>query len=245
MKEIVRSVVICAPREAVYRYFTDSERFARWWGAGSRIDPRAGGELVIRYPNGVMAGGTVVEMDEGKRIVFTYGYQDPKKPIPLGGSRVEVVLDEIAEGTRVTLRHSNVAPELIAEHAPGWRFQLSLFAKAVAEEVHAAAAERVDSWFAAWNERDPAARRAALACAADDVTFVDDFACLAGIDDIVDHIRAVHERLFARIEREGPVAACQGTALVRWRAEGVGAGTNVFDFGPDGRIARVVGFWGK
>ena len=37
MNEIVRTVVICAPREAVYRYFTDSERFARWWGTGSRI----------------------------------------------------------------------------------------------------------------------------------------------------------------------------------------------------------------
>jgi uncharacterized protein YndB with AHSA1/START domain len=245
MREIVRSVVICAPREAVYRFFTDSERFARWWGAGSRIDPRAGGELVIRYPDGVIAGGQVVEMDEGKRIVFTYGYADPKKPIPLGGSRVEVVLDEIAEGTRVTLRHSNVPPETVAEHAPGWRFQLSLFAKVVAADVHAAAEERVDAWFAAWNEPDPGARRAALACAADDVTFLDDYACIAGLDDLVDHIRAVRERVFAHVERDGSVAFCQGTALVRWRVEGVGAGTNVFDFGPDGRIERMVGFWGK
>ena len=47
-----REITIGAPRETVFAYFTDSERFARWWGAGSRIDPRPGGEVEIRYPNG-------------------------------------------------------------------------------------------------------------------------------------------------------------------------------------------------
>ena len=34
-----RTVTIAARRETVFRYFTDSERFAAWWGAGSTIEP--------------------------------------------------------------------------------------------------------------------------------------------------------------------------------------------------------------
>ena len=37
---VERTVTIAARRETVFRYFTDSERFAAWWGAGSTIDPR-------------------------------------------------------------------------------------------------------------------------------------------------------------------------------------------------------------
>jgi hypothetical protein len=49
--------------------------------------------------------------------------------------------------------------------------------------------------------------------------------------------------------REGEVRQCQGTAIADWSAnkpDGTVAarGTNVYDLAPDGRIARVVGFWG-
>ena len=59
---VERTVTIAARRETVFRYFTDSERFAAWWGAGSTIEPRAGGAVHVRYPNGVVAGGEVVEI---------------------------------------------------------------------------------------------------------------------------------------------------------------------------------------
>ena len=35
-----RAVVIEAPQEVVFRYFTDEKRWAAWWGTGSTIDPR-------------------------------------------------------------------------------------------------------------------------------------------------------------------------------------------------------------
>ena len=38
-----REILIHAGRETVFRFFTDSERFARWWGPGSRIEPRVAG----------------------------------------------------------------------------------------------------------------------------------------------------------------------------------------------------------
>ena len=50
-----RTIVIRARRETVFRYFTDSLRWAQWWGAGSMIDPEVGGKLFVRYPNAVEA----------------------------------------------------------------------------------------------------------------------------------------------------------------------------------------------
>jgi hypothetical protein len=51
------------------------------------------------------------------------------------------------------------------------------------------------------------------------------------------------------LRRVGDPALSHGHALVRWEvrdAQGAvqGAGTNAVSFAPDGRLARVVGFWG-
>ena len=46
-----RVVEISARRDTVFRYFTDSERCAAWWGSGSTIDARPGGSVRIRYPD--------------------------------------------------------------------------------------------------------------------------------------------------------------------------------------------------
>jgi hypothetical protein len=48
-----RTITIGAPPATVFRYFTDSARWAAWWGVGSTIDPRPGGRVYIRYPNAV------------------------------------------------------------------------------------------------------------------------------------------------------------------------------------------------
>src|SRR5215813_6961561 len=95
---LARTLVIQARREIVFRYFTDTERWARWWGAGSTIDARPGGRLKIRYPNGVEVLGEVIEIAPPERIVFTYGYENGK-PIPLGGSHVTIELEAQNKGT--------------------------------------------------------------------------------------------------------------------------------------------------
>jgi uncharacterized protein YndB with AHSA1/START domain len=86
-----RTVLIEAEPETVFRFFTDSARWAMWWGAGSTIDARPGGQLRIRYPGGVEATGEVIEVDAPRRLVFTYGYVSGK-PIPPGASLVTIRL---------------------------------------------------------------------------------------------------------------------------------------------------------
>ncbi len=245
-----RTVAIVARRETVFRYFTDSERFAAWWGAGSRIEPRAGGAVHIRFPNGVVAGGEVVEISPVERVVFTYGFESGQ-PIPAGASRVTITLEETARGTLVRLKHELPTAQARDEHVQGWRYQLAVFAHVVAAEAHAGAGALADRFFALWGEADAATRRTALeAIAVEAIAFRDPYSCTHGFDDLLAHVEAARRFMPGVVlERRGEARQCQGVALVDWEVRGPdGAvrakGTNVFELAPDGRVARVTGLWG-
>ena len=138
-QHIDRTIVIGAPPAAVFKYFTDPVRWAAWWGAGSTIDARPGGRVFIKYPGGNEASGEVVDIAPPSRIVFTYGYNSGT-PIAPGDSRVTIELDAVAQGTRLRLSHAFADAAVREEHVQGWRYQLSLFANVVTDEVHATAA---------------------------------------------------------------------------------------------------------
>jgi uncharacterized protein YndB with AHSA1/START domain len=244
-----RHIVIQASPETVFRYFTDTARWASWWGSGSSIDARPGGSLLIRHPNGIEVAGEVLEVEVPHRIVFTYGYVCGH-PIPAGASRVTVRVAAHSRGAELNLTHNFSDPTVRDMHIQGWRFQLSLFANVVADEVNAGAAGVVDGWFAAWSLTDDGERRAALTgIVRPEVRFGDRFSALAGVDDVVAHIGAAQRFMPPmRIERRGDVRHCLGVVLADWAATGAngeprGAGTNVFTLGADGLIESVTGFW--
>jgi uncharacterized protein YndB with AHSA1/START domain len=245
-----REVLIRAPRPLVFRYFTDSARFARWWGAGSTIEGRVGGAVHIVYPGGSVASGTVLALEPERRIVFSYGYEGEKKPIAPGGSRVTIELADVAAGTQLRLVHEIHDATVRDHHVQGWRYQLALFANAVANELHAGAAQVVDGWFAAWNEPDEARRNALLAAVTTaDVVSSDAFSALRGREDLAGHVTATRAHMpGVVVARQGDVRHCQGMVLADWSlrtADGraVGGGRDVFELDPAGRIERVVGFW--
>jgi uncharacterized protein YndB with AHSA1/START domain len=244
-----RTIVIEAPRDLVFRYFTDSTRWSAWWGAGSTIDPRPGGSVYIRHPGGVEASGEVVEAQPPNRIVFTYGFNSGK-PIPPGASRVTIDLEQAARGTRLRLRHEFDDVAARDEHVQGWRYQLSVFANVVADDLHRDAARIVDSWFACWAEPDERVRRRDLsAIASSGVRMKDRFSSVEGLDELMPHISAAQRFMPGlRLSRQGDARQCQGTVLADWTAAGAdaqprGRGTNVFVLGPDGLIEAVTGFW--
>jgi len=243
-----RTVTIRATRENVFRFFTDSARWAAWWGAGSTIDARQGGALYIRHPGGVESRGEVVELQPPARIVFTYGFVSGK-PMAVGASLVTIELEAEGALTRVHLSHEFADEAARDEHVQGWRYQLSLFANVVADEIYAGAADVVDGWFAAWSETDAIARRAAFGrIAAPDVRFSDRFSLVDGVDDLSTHVGAAQRFMpGVTIRREGSVRQCQGSALVDWiwlksTGEEFARGTNVFVLAPDGRVESAVGF---
>jgi uncharacterized protein YndB with AHSA1/START domain len=243
-----RSVVIQATPETVFRFFSDSERWSRWWGAGSTIDARAGGKVYIRHPNGIETVGEVLEVEPPRRIVFTYGFPTGK-PIPPGGSRVTVKLEPCEAGTRLHLVHEFSDATQRDHHVQGWRFQLSVFANVVADEVFADAARVADAWFNAWAVADDAARTAAFAkIVAQDIQFRDRFSLIDGMDELAAHAGAAQRFMpGVRMQRNGEARHCQGMILADWVAlDGDGkqrmSGTNVFILGLDGRIRSATGF---
>ena len=242
-----RTVLIRATPEIVFGFFTDSVRWASWWGAGSTIDARPGGKVYILHPGAVEVLGEVIEVDPLKRIVFTYGYATGK-PMPPGGSRVTITLQNDAEGTRLHLLHefAEAAPRDV--HIQGWRFQLSLFGNVAANEAYANAQETIDSWFAAWMVADAGVRDEILGrIATREVGFRDRYSLLEGSADLTAHIAAA-QRFMPGIglTRKGNVRHCQGTVLADWTAAGPDgvermSGTSVFVLSPDGRIDSVTG----
>ena len=244
-----RSLVIRAPRDLVFRYFTDNERFARWWGEGSTIDARVGGEVRIVYPNRVVARGAITVFEPDRRIAFTYGYEQGHPELPPAGSLVTIELADDENGTWLAMRHDLPEAKIRDHHVPGWRYHFAVFANVVTAECHRDVAAVVDRWFAAWAETEPRRRRELLAaCTTDGVSMQDAWSCLVGRDELDGHIANTHVHLPGmRMRRDGEPRQCQGTALVGWiAADDAGnprvRGKNVFRLAPDGRIAAAAGF---
>lgn len=249
--QLTRQVIIRASREVVFRYFTDSGRFAAWWGAGSAIEPRPGGPVRIVYPGGIVVTGEVVTLRPAQEISFTYGYEAQNRElIPPGGSLVTITLRDHAEGTLLDLRHDLATAAARDAHIPGWRYQLAMFANITAGEAYPATEGTLDRYFALWSEPDPARRLATLEAIADrDLVFRDRFGVTRGREDLAAHIGASQQHMPGlALAREGAVQQCQGTAIADWCARApdgklVARGRNVFDLGPDGRLTRIIGIW--
>src|SRR3984957_2744295 len=245
--KVERTVEIQASCETVFSFFTDSARWAKWWGAGSAIEPYAGGRVYIRHPNAVEVVGEVIEIVPPVRIVFTWGNAGGK-PITEGASLVTILLERNGAGTKLRLLHEFNDEAMRDEHVQGWRFQLALFANVVADEMFADAAGLVDAWFNAWALEDQKARDTEFArIAVADVRFRDRFSLLDGLADLSAHAGASQRFMPGiRMRRKGNVRHCQGTIVADWVATSADgqermSGMNVFAMGPSGRIDSVTG----
>ena len=116
--------VIAAPREIVWRAWTDPSRLERWWIPApmvvrvERLEVRPGGGFVTRMSDD---GATFVPhldavflvVDEGERLVFTNAIDSgwrPAAPAPIAMT-AEIVLGDHSDGTdyRVLVRHGDPA----------------------------------------------------------------------------------------------------------------------------------------
>jgi uncharacterized protein YndB with AHSA1/START domain len=246
--DLDRTVVINAKPETVFNYFTDSDRWARWWGAGSTIDPQPGGKVYIRYPNNAEASGEVLEIRHSDLIVFTWGFPSGN-PIPPGSSRVTIRLEPVEQGTRLHLHHEFAEAAARDQHIQGWRYQLSLFANVVANEAFSHAANAIDTWFDAWVITDDKLREESFTrIAAPEIRFHDRNSLLEGLVDLAAHSGAAQRFMPGiRLRRKGDIRQCQGTVLANWTAvdateNELMSGTSVFVFRADGKIVSATGF---
>ena len=128
-----RNVVECdvqidARPEIVFQYFLDPERIAKWSGPVIALDPRPGGEIKIALSGVYSGSGQVVEVDPPRRLVYTWGWDEPGHPIPSGSTRVEIDLTPAGKGTQVRLRHLGLPLDAVDDHTKGWTFYLDRLA---------------------------------------------------------------------------------------------------------------------
>ena len=109
----------------------------------------------------------------------------------------------------------------------------------------------VTAYGAAWNEPDEAARRKLLDTAwADDGVYCDPTAIVEGRDALVAHIAGFQQQFpGARIDETSGADDHHGWLRFSWRMVGAdGApvmdGFDVGELAPDGRLRRIVGFFG-
>jgi uncharacterized protein YndB with AHSA1/START domain len=127
---VVERHVAAAP-SAVYAYFTDSDRWARWQGAHATIEARPGGPFRMVMGNGMCARGQFVELVPDKRVVFTWGWVDMPE-LPPGSTIVEIDLEETGDGTLIRLTHRELPAGQADVHRMGWAHYMERLARCAA-----------------------------------------------------------------------------------------------------------------
>jgi len=133
--------VFPAPRERVFRAWTDPDELRRWWGPGlfstprAHVDLRPGGryELVMQPPVGepLILAGTFLEITAPERLVYTWrwesGVPEPRE------SLVTVEFRDRGGATEVVLIHRDLPAGPAAEpYREGWESGLDKLGEALA-----------------------------------------------------------------------------------------------------------------
>jgi uncharacterized protein YndB with AHSA1/START domain len=94
MATVEREITIPATPAEVWPALTQSDEVSVWFGADVVLDVRPGGRGVFRWSDGTVRHAVVEEVEPEHRLSFRW-----LEAIP--STRVEITLDEVAEGTRV------------------------------------------------------------------------------------------------------------------------------------------------
>ena len=126
---VERSILLDAPPERVWEALTDEAALREWLAPEVELDAREGGELLCRYEDGEERRGEVELVEEAERLAFSWWREDA------GPSRVELILDAVAEGTRVTVVESGLLPVASPLLAASWTAPLARLRLAVGRLV--------------------------------------------------------------------------------------------------------------
>lgn len=109
------SAVLPASPQAIYDAWMTSDGHRAMTGAGARVDARPGG--VFEAWDGYITGRTLA-LEPGHRIVQSWRTTEFSNADP--DSRIEVLLEPVEDGTKLTLRHTNVPDGHLGYEQGGW-----------------------------------------------------------------------------------------------------------------------------
>ena len=125
-----RSIDLDAPPEEVWKAITEESTLSDWLAPEVELELREGGEIACRYEDGEERRGTVELIEEAERLSFCWHREGS------GVSRVELLVDAVAGGTRLTVIETGLttASPLLAAY---WAPRLAALRSALAGLVHA------------------------------------------------------------------------------------------------------------
>jgi len=152
-KQVVIDRLVEAPIDLVWRMWTDSTHFARWYGPtgasipSAKMDVREGGKRLIcmemQTPNGLMQMwfcGEYLEVEPVTRLVYTEqmadesGQPKPAEQLPPGhpaSTTITLELKAQGEQTKLVLTHAGIPAD--SPGAMGWKMALDKLDQLLAE----------------------------------------------------------------------------------------------------------------
>ncbi|MGH2938103.1 MAG: SRPBCC family protein [Solirubrobacterales bacterium] len=97
-ERVSRSVELDAAPTEVWNALVEETLLAEWLADEVEIEAEPGGEIVCRYADGEERRGEVELVEEAERLAWSWRREGGAQP-----SRVELVLDAVAERTRLTV----------------------------------------------------------------------------------------------------------------------------------------------
>jgi uncharacterized protein YndB with AHSA1/START domain len=131
------SRTFAAPREQVFRAWTEAEAVSQWFGSSTSAesDVRVGGGYRITVsvpPTGRKAHvvGTFLEIDRPRRLVYTFAWERMPIMFGMGDSKVTVEFRELEGETEVRLTHELLDKRRLRSfHRWGWNQSLERLAR--------------------------------------------------------------------------------------------------------------------
>ncbi|HVX23475.1 MAG TPA: SRPBCC family protein [Acidimicrobiales bacterium] len=132
MAELVREVVVDASPSTIFEFLTVPDKHVEWMGTVADLDPTPGGVYRVKVGDRHQSAGHFVEVVPDRKVVFTFGWDEPGHPIPPGSSEVEISLLPEGDKTRVRLVHRGLPADAVSDHTKGWDHYLDRLAVALA-----------------------------------------------------------------------------------------------------------------
>jgi len=111
---VERAIVLDAAPQEVWEAITDETLLREWLADYVELEPHEGGEVRCRYEDGEERRGEVELVEEAERLSFRWHRSG------LGPSRVEFIVDAVAEGTRLRVVETGLPAPAGPAMAAGW-----------------------------------------------------------------------------------------------------------------------------
>lgn len=111
----ILSEVITAKPAEIYKAWLSSAGHTAMTGSPAKVDGKVGGQFSAW--DGYIFGKTL-ELTPNQRIV--QAWRTTEFPDEAADSHIEVLLEEVADGTRITLTHRDMPEDQVDSYRQGW-----------------------------------------------------------------------------------------------------------------------------